>query len=215
MKSPRKRTTPWMSVMEVILEFWKEASLAWEKGGFLMPVLGLLSLYTYYLAFDLWLRLRAVIPSEIKAFPRERWEAFKGGGRIDGIMRFCMEGKADAKQTRKKFDQVRASESSYLNRRLRFLMVLASSAPLIGLLGTVVGMLRTFDGLSMQDSYKMDTVASGISQALVTTQTGLLVSIPALALIHLLYRRKKAWLTCINRLESLAIRQVSLGTNPA
>ena len=215
MKNPRKRTTPWMTVMEVILEFSKEASLAWEKGGFLMPVLGFLSLYTYYLAFDLWLRLRAVIPSEIKAFPRERWEAFKGGGRIDGIMRFCMGGKADAKQTRKKFDQVRASESSYLNRRLRFLMVLASSAPLIGLLGTVVGMLRTFDGLSMQDSYKMDTVASGISQALVTTQTGLLVSIPALALIHLLYRRKKAWLTCINRLESLAIRQVSLGTNPA
>ena len=73
-------------------------------------------------------------------------------------------------------------------------------------------MLRTFDGLSMQDSYKMDTVASGISQALVTTQTGLLVSIPALALIHLLNRRKKAWLTFINRLESLAIRQVSSAT---
>tara|TARA_Y100000589_G_scaffold197897_1_gene186923 strand:+ start:707 stop:1312 length:606 start_codon:yes stop_codon:yes gene_type:complete len=201
--------------MEVILEFWKEASLAWQKGGFLMPVLGLLSLYTYYLAFDLWLRLRTVIPSDLKAFPREKWGAFKGGGRVDGIMRYCMGDHGDAKETRKKFDQIRSGDSSYLNRRLRFLMVLATSAPLIGLLGTVVGMLRTFDGLSMQDSYKMDTVASGISQALVTTQTGLLVSIPALAFIHLLQRRKKAWLTCINRLESLSMRQVSSVSNPS
>ena len=201
--------------MEVILEFWKEASLAWQKGGFLMPVLGLLSLYTYYLAFDLWLRLRTVIPSDLKAFPREKWGAFKGGGRVDGIMRYCMGDHGDAKETRKKFDQIRSGDSSYLNRRLRFLMVLATSAPLIGLLGTVVGMLRTFDGLSMQDSYKMDTVASGISQALVTTQTGLLVSIPALAFIHLLQRRKKAWLTCINRLESLSMRQVSSISNPS
>ena len=201
--------------MEVILEFWKEASLAWQKGGFLMPVLGLLSLYTYYLAFDLWLRLRTVIPSDLKAFPREKWGAFKGGGRVDGIMRYCMGDHGDAKETRKKFDQIRSGDSSYLNRRLRFLMVLATSAPLIGLLGTVVGMLRTFDGLSMQDSYKMDTVASGISQALVTTQTGLLVSIPALAFIHLLQRRKKAWLTCINRLESLSMRQVASASNPS
>ena len=199
----------------MILEFWKEASLAWQKGGFLMPVLGLLSLYTYYLAFDLWLRLRTVIPSDLKAFPREKWGAFKGGGRVDGIMRYCMGDHGDAKETRKKFDQIRSGDSSYLNRRLRFLMVLATSAPLIGLLGTVVGMLRTFDGLSMQDSYKMDTVASGISQALVTTQTGLLVSIPALAFIHLLQRRKKAWLTCINRLESLSMRQVSSASNPS
>ena len=86
--------------------------------------------------------------------------------------------------------------------------ILASSAPLIGLLGTVAGMLRTFDGLSMQDSYKMDLVAGGISQALVTTQAGLLIAIPAIAMIHLLNRRKKDWLQCINRLESLSLRQV-------
>ena len=197
----------------MILEFWKESSLAWEKGGFLMPVLGLLSLYIYYLAFDLWLRLRTVIPSDIKAFPRERWEAFKGGGRVNEIMRYSMGDHGNSKQTRRKFDQVRASDKSFLNRRLRFLMVLATSAPLIGLLGTVMGMLQTFDGLSMQDRYKMDTVASGISQALVTTQTGLLVSIPALAFIHLLQRRKKDWLTCIDRMESLCVRQVSSISN--
>jgi len=194
--------------MNPLVDFMNQAGFVWEKGGVLMPALGILALYLYYLTFDLWLRLRSVIPSELRAFPRERWGAFKGGGRVDRIIRFCLANHSDHQETRRRFDQVRQGEISYLNRRLRFLFVLASSAPLIGLLGTVAGMLRTFDGLSMQDSYKMDLVAGGISQALVTTQAGLLIAIPAIALIHLLNRRKKDWLQCINRLESISLRQL-------
>lgn len=195
--------------MNPLVEFLNQANFVWEKGGTLMPVLGILAIYLYYLAFDLWLRLRAVIPSELRAFPREKWGAFKGGGRVDRIIRYCLADHSDREETQRRFERVRTGESSYLNRRLRFLFILSSSAPLIGLLGTVAGMLRTFDGLSMQDSYKMDLVAGGISQALVTTQAGLLIAIPAIAMIHLLNRRKKDWLQCINRLESLSLRQVS------
>jgi biopolymer transport protein ExbB len=197
--------------MNPLVEFLNQANFVWEKGGTLMPALGILAIYLYYLAFDLWLRLRAVIPSDLRAFPREKWGAFKGGGRVDRIIRYCLADHSDREETQRRFERVRTGESSYLNRRLRFLFILASSAPLIGLLGTVAGMLRTFDGLSMQDSYKMDLVAGGISQALVTTQAGLLIAIPAIAMIHLLNRRKKDWLQCINRLESLSLRQV---TNP-
>ena len=194
--------------MNPLVEFFNQANFVWEKGGTLMPALGILAIYLYYLAFDLWLRLRAVIPSDLRAFPREKWGAFKGGGRVDRIIRYCLADHSDREETQRRFERVRTGESSYLNRRLRFLFILASSAPLIGLLGTVAGMLRTFDGLSMQDSYKMDLVAGGISQALVTTQAGLLIAIPAIAMIHLLNRRKKDWLQCINRLESLSLRQV-------
>jgi len=194
--------------MSPLVEFIDQAGFVWEKGGALMPALGVLALYLYYLTFDLWLRLRGVIPSDLRASSRERWGAFKGGGRVDRILRFCLADHSDRTETQRRFNQVRQGENSYLKRRLRFLFVLASSAPLIGLLGTVAGMLRTFDGLSMQDSYKMDLVAGGISQALVTTQAGLLIAIPAIALIHLLERRKKDWLQCINRLESLSLRQV-------
>ena len=194
--------------MNPLVEFLNQANFVWEKGGTLMPALGILAIYLYYLAFDLWLRLRAVIPSDLRAFPREKWGAFKGGGRVDRIIRYCLADHNDREETQRRFERVRTGESSYLNRRLRFLFILASSAPLIGLLGTVAGMLRTFDGLSMQDSYKMDLVAGGISQALVTTQAGLLIAIPAIAMIHLLNRRKKDWLQCINRLESLSLRQV-------
>ena len=175
-----------------------------------MPTLSVLSIYTYYIAFDLWFRLRTITPRDLQSFPREKWGAFLGGGRINRIMHYCMADHKNSKETQKRFQQVRSSDSSYLNRRLRFLLVLATASPLIGLLGTVGGMLRTFDGLSMQDNYKMDLIASGISEALVTTQAGLLIAIPVLAFSHLLKRKKKDWLHCINRLESICLRQISL-----
>ena len=195
--------------MDPLIEFLQSATNVWEKGGSLMPIIGLLSIYTYSLAFDLWFRLKIFTPNDLQAFPREKWGVFEGRGRVDRIMKHCLAHHRDPQETRRRFAQIRIADSSYLRRRIRFLMVLASAAPLIGLLGTVIGMLQTFDGLSMQDSYKMNQVASGISQALVTTQAGLLVAIPALAFIHLLQRRRKNWLHCINRLESLSIRQIS------
>ena len=195
--------------MNLLTDFYQQALFVVEKGGTLMFVLMALSLYLYYLGFELWLRMRSVVPNDLQSIPRDRWAGFKQGGRVDQIMRYCLADHQNREETRKRFEQIRQSESSYLNRRLRFLLVLASSAPLIGLLGTVAGMLRTFAGLSMEESYKMDLVASGISQALVTTQAGLLIAIPALAFLHLLNRRKKDWLRCLNRMESISMRQIS------
>ena len=195
--------------MNLLTDFYQQALFVVEKGGTLMFALLALSLYLYYLGFELWLRMRSVVPNDLQSIPRDRWAGFKQGGRVDQIMRYCLADHQNREEPRKRFEQIRQSESSYLNRRLRFLLVLASSAPLIGLLGTVAGMLRTFAGLSMEESYKMDLVASGISQALVTTQAGLLIAIPALAFLHLLNRRKKDWLRCLNRMESISMRQIS------
>lgn len=199
--------------MSPLLDLWNQAMLVWEKGGILMPTLAILSLYTYYIAFDLWFRLRTILPRDIQSFPREKWGAFRGGGRVNKIMLYCMASNQNSKETQKRFQQIRNIDSSYLTRRLRFLLVLATASPLVGLLGTVGGMLRTFNGLSMQDGYKMDLVASGISEALVTTQAGLLVAIPALAFSHLLKRKRKDWLHCLNRLESICLRQLKV-SNP-
>ena len=109
-------------------------------------------------------------------------------------MRYCLANHDEPNETKRRFNLVRSGESSFMNRRIRFLYILSSAAPLIGLLGTVIGMLQTFSGLSIQDSNKTDLVASGISQALITTQAGLLVAIPAVAFIHLLQRKKKNWI---------------------
>ncbi len=64
---------------------------------------------------------------------------------------------------------------------LRFVALLASAAPLLGLLGTVLGMMETFSFLGEQDLPRVDALAGGVSQALLTTQTGLLAALTLLA----------------------------------
>jgi biopolymer transport protein ExbB len=79
---------------------------------------------------------------------------------------------------------------AWLERRLPFLSVLIAAAPLLGLLGTVAGMLISFDGLADgQGAAPIDTISAGISKALVTTQAGLVVAIPAAFLLALLKRQ--------------------------
>ncbi|MBL4603578.1 MAG: MotA/TolQ/ExbB proton channel family protein [Emcibacteraceae bacterium] len=80
----------------------------------------------------------------------------------------------------------------YISRRTQFLQILVGAAPLIGLLGTVMGMLTTFSGLgSSQGGNSIDLVALGISEALITTETGLLIAIPALFMLMLIDNRQR------------------------
>ena len=67
-----------------------------------------------------------------------------------------------------------------LDRRHETIGVLAAVAPLLGLLGTVLGMIETFRVISDYGTGNARAMAGGISVALVTTQTGLLVAIPGL-----------------------------------
>lgn len=76
-----------------------------------------------------------------------------------------------------------------LTDRLTLIGVLAAVAPLLGLLGTVTGMITTFDVLSFFGTGNTKAMAGGISEALVTTQTGLLVAIPGLYMKSFLDRR--------------------------
>jgi biopolymer transport protein ExbB len=82
-----------------------------------------------------------------------------------------------------------------LNRRLTGCLpvigVLAAVAPLLGLLGTVTGMMTAFDVLSIFGTGNARAMANGISEALITTQTGLLIAIPGLYMQGFLHRRAK------------------------
>ncbi|MEM6279078.1 MAG: MotA/TolQ/ExbB proton channel family protein [Verrucomicrobiota bacterium] len=83
-----------------------------------------------------------------------------------------------------------ATERARVLRRLDFCFVLIGTAPLVGLLGTVSGMLDTFSGLSVSSgSAPVETISHGISKALITTQTGLVIAIPSFILCTILKRR--------------------------
>jgi len=93
---------------------------------------------------------------------------------------------------REAFAQCRESEVAPYGSALIVLAALVSAAPLLGLLGTVLGMVETFSGVASRSGGSVDLVAGGISQALITTQIGLVAALPGtfgLAHVFQLYRK--------------------------
>ena len=88
----------------------------------------------------------------------------------------------------------KAAEVQYsLERNLTMLGTIATISPLIGLLGTVVGMITAFAGLTETSGANPDLLAAGISQALITTAFGLLIAVPGLVL-HKYFEHKIKYL---------------------
>ncbi len=75
---------------------------------------------------------------------------------------------------------VASREEERLSNNLSMLATISSSAPYIGLLGTVIGIINAFQGLSTTAQLTLSSVAPGISEALIATAVGLLAAIPAL-----------------------------------
>jgi biopolymer transport protein ExbB len=130
----------------------------------------------------------------------------KARGRVSAIIRYTQSDISSAKQIRNRFEEIRINLLSLVDRRTRFLGTLIAAAPLLGLLGTVLGMLQTFFGISTSGG--ADTpgvVASGISEALVTTQTGLTIALPGLFIVMLIQRQRHRLEAKLARLESLTL----------
>ena len=88
----------------------------------------------------------------------------------------------------------KAIEVKYvLERNLNMLGTIATISPLLGLLGTVVGMITAFTGLTETSGANTDLLAAGISQALITTAFGLLIAVPGLVL-HKFFEQKVTFL---------------------
>ncbi len=90
-----------------------------------------------------------------------------------------------------------ALERHRLDRNLPLLGVIGSTAPYMGLLGTVIGIIQAFQSIQAQNNMSPSVVAGGISTALIATAMGLAVAIPAVAAHHLLAaavnRRVSEW----------------------
>lgn len=82
-----------------------------------------------------------------------------------------------------------------LERSLGILGTMAAVAPLIGLLGTVWGIMRAFNDMSATGTAAPSVVAAGVAEALVTTAAGLIIAVPALMLYNHLSRRMGVMLT--------------------
>ena len=98
-----------------------------------------------------------------------------------------------------------------LDKRLSLIAVLAAIAPLLGLLGTVLGMIETFDVIAMFGTGNARAMAGGISVALITTQTGLLVAIPGMLMSNRLVRISNNLKTSLDETVAHLTRTIAEG----
>ncbi|MGE0623071.1 MAG: MotA/TolQ/ExbB proton channel family protein [Pseudomonadales bacterium] len=102
-------------------------------------------------------------------------------------------GVANAKRGREVMKEAMEEAASQvchdMERYLTSLGIIASISPLLGLLGTVVGMIKVFSALMLEGAGNANVLAGGISQALITTAAGLSVAIPALMFHRYFLRR--------------------------
>jgi biopolymer transport protein ExbB len=132
-------------------------------------------------------------------------------GRAGEIIRYTQNNVSAAKHVRNRFKEVRQAMLHTTERRVQFLNTLVATAPLMGLLGTVIGMLATFAAIASGGGAETTAmVAAGISEALITTQTGLFVALPGIFLILLIRRRKHAVEAALARIESLSLTKLQL-----
>jgi biopolymer transport protein ExbB/TolQ len=85
----------------------------------------------------------------------------------------------DIEASKRALERAAAIVHSELKRGVSSLATIGSTAPFVGLFGTVLGIINAFHGISTQKSTGLGAVAGGISEALVTTAFGLFVAIPA------------------------------------
>ncbi|MDA9064015.1 MotA/TolQ/ExbB proton channel family protein [Pseudomonadales bacterium] len=95
----------------------------------------------------------------------------------------------DAETLQLKLDEAILKEQPALQARISFIKIISMVAPLLGLLGTVIGMIITFQAITLFGTGDPKTMAGGISQALITTVLGLVVAIPTVLLHSIVQSR--------------------------
>lgn len=179
-----------------------------------MIPLFLLAVLLYAQAFQTLLYVRRASLDQTSEMHWWDWvrQPEKAEGRVAGIIEYTQSDTTSAEQIRNRFDEIRSALVSLIDRRTRFVGTLVTAAPLLGLLGTVLGMLQTFLGISTSGgSETADVIAGGISEALVTTETGLVIALPGLFLLMLIQRQRHGLEARLARLESLTLTYLKVG----
>lgn len=167
----------------------------WElvkAGGWLMIPLVLCSIFTVAITIERFIRLKRsmVLPKEL---------LLSGGQDVHQVVlqlqnnqnlqlsslgRILVSGLNSQKLTeqyaRAQMEATASQEIGFLEKNINFLGTLSAVAPLLGLLGTVVGIIESFLVIDMGSNSNPTMMIPGISKALITTAAGMLIAIPAL-----------------------------------
>ncbi len=173
-----------------------------QSGGWLMVPILLCSVIAAAISGErLWsLQRKRVLPDNLlpqtwtmlknNDMDSQKLRELRSGSALGSVL---ATGIANARRGRDVMKQAMEEASSQvsheLERYLTALGIIASIAPLLGLLGTVVGMIKVFTELMSEGAGNANLLAGGISQALITTAAGLSIAIPALMFHRFFLRR--------------------------
>ncbi len=176
-----------------------------KNGGIVMyPILGLAT-FAFIVAIFKWFEIGAVTRARpqdlgiildfLKADEREKalGHAKSVKGPVGQMLTAAVENseRENAFIEEVLYERIIATKP-HLERMLPLIAVTAATAPLLGLLGTVTGMIKTFKLITVFGTGDASNLATGISEALITTKFGLIIAIPSLILHALLSRKAKS-----------------------
>lgn len=158
-----------------------------RNGGMIMLPIGLLALILWWLVFLKACELLNLIkckrtPEESLRHEQDDWQT--------SIARDYLSSRSGNEELDVQLSRVLVNRYAGVAKKgIPTILVLAATAPLLGLLGTVTGMVDTFQVIAQFGTGNAKGLAAGISQALITTQSGLIVAVPGMVVGGLLYRR--------------------------
>jgi biopolymer transport protein ExbB len=189
-----------------------EAALAiWNSGGWAMWAIAAIALVIFGMGAHVLLGLRAKSYRKVNEDTWRSWiERPKNRHGIVGWIFDAMDGTSTVKEVAERFKGVRGQEINPYARDLKVMKIFVSAAPLVGLLGTVTGMLSTFEALASGSGAEKTVamIASGISEALITTETGLVIALPGLFLQYYLKRKLDRYEGFLAHLETQVSQSV-------
>ncbi len=185
--------------MEAILNYWSQFVHIMNSGGAIMWVLFVLNLLLWYGLGHRYLTLKRGTKGNVRRLIEKHEE--RGDKKVYvGLLDFAVR---DSLEAAKKAKSINAKPREYIHDALFPYLIMTSQygvlvktivmlAPLVGLLGTVVGMIETFDALQSSSMFAQgDSIAGGISKALFTTELGLVVAVPGLILGKILDKKEE------------------------
>ncbi|MGH6755163.1 MAG: MotA/TolQ/ExbB proton channel family protein [Chthoniobacterales bacterium] len=196
----------------------------WEiilEGGWIMIPIALCSVFTFYLVVDGILRT-----GRKKSIPEQHLEALKGLFRqgdygnayqycksnpspITNVIRVGLSMLGEGKDmTEVAMGEELSKENSKLQTRLSYLSVIGVCAPMIGLTGTVTGMMRAFSTLASSGIGDPSKLSGAIGEVLVATASGLIIAIPAFGFFYYLRARAAAMVHDIGDTVNLLFRKM-------
>ncbi|XOV71038.1 MAG: MotA/TolQ/ExbB proton channel family protein [Verrucomicrobiota bacterium] len=181
----------------------------WTAGGWTMIPLAILGLMTYSAAVRMFLYFSSRDFHKIGETEWMRWlknpESAKG--EIGEIIRYTQDEVGSVDEIHSRFAEVVVSKMPFIDRNITFINILVTAAPLIGLLGTVMGMLMTFQSIGAGGGEMAEMMAAGISAALFPPEVGLCIALPGLLMVHLLKRKRDEYDAFLAKLESFTVQQ--------